>query len=585
MFTPRQILRAGLLVGVSSLTTNLLSAQNQQVTFSVDWMSFTIGNLDTANAFPITEGDILRPAAGVPMFGPLALPSIEISAGFGPPGPGLGLAGHLPCVGHFGGTPCIVEVDAFSYGDEKLTGPGSPLKHSLAFSVDRQALGLFSSAFPDVMSEAAVFDAAADVFIDLNLGVGPIGPFAATALGNIGVVDGNGMTSGSGALYKGVGLVDGPAPADNMDALGMLTPTGIFPVLGVFFSLDDAFLDPQTGIFNSGSAQAHGFVGADVLHSAGPGGPPVLYAPANALGLNLTGALDDLDALIVRENGTPGFQPSLIPNDWMGGATDMVLFSVRRGSSLIGSPDSIFGIPITEGDILTTPMVGGASNLPGIYIAAENLGLIARIIGMPNDDLDALSILRAPINDCNGNGVEDAIDIFTSFSLDTNSNGVPDECELLAVAFCHCGPTSLPPCGNFFAPGGCQNSTGAGAILSASGTTSVTADNLLLTTTGMPINKVGMLLMSKTVAGGVPFRDGILCLRPQIFRWPAKNSGASGSFTYGPGLVGQSFGNFGPNGWILSGSIWNFQSWYRDPFGPCVQGSNVSNAIQATFTP
>ena len=165
MSTPRPTLRAGLVLGFACLSANLQPAWAQQLSFSVDWQSFTVGGIATSPVFPITEGDVLRPAGWVPMFGPLPTPSLEISAGFGPPGPGLGLAGHLPCVGHFAGTPCIVEVDALSYGDEKLTGPGFPLKHNLAFSVDRQAIGLLSNAWPDVLSEAAVWDAAAVAFV------------------------------------------------------------------------------------------------------------------------------------------------------------------------------------------------------------------------------------------------------------------------------------------------------------------------------------------------------------------------------------------------------------------------------------
>ncbi|MCF6329546.1 MAG: hypothetical protein L3J02_07095, partial [Henriciella sp.] len=54
------------------------------------------------------------------------------------------------------------------------------------------------------------------------------------------------------------------------------------------------------------------------------------------------------------------------------GDTDMVLFSVRRGSPVVGMPDSIFGIPIADGDILTTPLptsMGGVSPFPGIFCA------------------------------------------------------------------------------------------------------------------------------------------------------------------------------------------------------------------------
>jgi hypothetical protein len=575
--------RVGLVLGVVALVAGSASAQNQ-IGFSVDWMSTVIGQPDTAYANPITEGDILRPAAFVPAFGPLPLPGIALTGGFAPGPAGLGLLGHAPCVGHNAGTPCIVEVDAISYGNEALTGTtATPLSGNLAFSVDRQALGMFSSAFPDVLSEAACFNASSDVFVDLGLGVGPLAPFAATFPGNVGVVDGDGMVSCSGALYAGLGLPENPPPNDNLDGLAVGAPPNSFPAGGVYFSLDDTFVDPLTGIFNSGSAQAHGFVGGDVLHTAISGGVPALYAAANQLGLNLTGALDDLDALALRENGAPGYQPSLVPNDWIGGATDMLLFSVRRGSALIGQLDGWLGIPITEGDVLTTPLNG--LGMPCIYVAAENLGLYARIAGAPNDDLDALDVLSGPLNDCNGNGVEDAIDIAFGFSWDTNSNGVPDECELLTRALCHCTFGSPAPCNNFYAPGGCANSTSLGAILSASGTTSVANDNLVLTTVQMPPNKVGLMLTSKTAGNGVPFKDGILCLTGQIFRYAGKPTGPNGTFAYGPGLVNYTFNNFGPNGWIFSGSTWHYQTWFRDIGVPCGTFSNLSNVIQAQFTP
>jgi hypothetical protein len=54
---------------------------------------------------------------------------------------------------------------------------------------------------------------------------------------------------------------------------------------------------------------------------------------ARAAGLDLFGAgTDDLDALIVFENGIPGYQKSQQPYDWVpgfpGGQKDMVVFSI-----------------------------------------------------------------------------------------------------------------------------------------------------------------------------------------------------------------------------------------------------------------
>ena len=260
-------------------------------------------------------------------------------------------------------------------------------------------------------------------------------------IGSTGVVDGNGMFSPSGFRYRGVGLFEPgmlPVIYDNLDGLMFEGPAGAagFPPGGIWFSLDSAFPDPLTGLPNSGSAVAHGFVGGDVVHTAAPGGPPVLYAPAPVLGLDLFGPdRDDLDALILLENGFPGYQPSVVPYDWVPVFVvpkDMLLFSVRRGSMVLGMPDSIFGLPIEEGDLLTTLRRRSAAfRLPGIFVAAENLGLAtSRSMGVVfGDDLDAAELPRLPLYDCNGNGREDAVDIGLGSSLDGNLNGIPDECR------------------------------------------------------------------------------------------------------------------------------------------------------------
>jgi hypothetical protein len=195
--------------------------------------------------------------------------------------------------------------------------------------------------------------------------------------------------------------------------------------------------------------------------------------------------------------------PSMFPYDWAGGGTDMLLFSVRRGSAVVGMPDSIFGIPIEPGDILTTPLapaMGGVSPFPGILIAAENLGLATkRSMGVPyGDELDALDTERLAFFDCNGNGREDALDIALGSSNDNNNNGIPDECELIVKYSCYCPAPGV--CGNPDPSAGCRNSTGAGALLTATGTSSVTADNLILTTTQAPPFVPGILIQGRPSA-------------------------------------------------------------------------------------
>jgi hypothetical protein len=241
---------------------------------------------------------------------------------------------------------------------------------------------------------------------------------------------------------------------DTLDALDVDEGVGPqYAPFPVYFSMDSMFPDPLEGPpVNTGSAAAHGFVGGDVLVTTAPGAPPILYAAAGQLGLDIVGGADsdDLDAVSIWENGDGVFQPSQQPFDWHTGATDMLLFSVRRGSAVIGAPDSLWNLPIEEGDILCPPVLGGPSPFPGIFIPAEMIGLGTVRTNTQNpwtgfaDDLDALDV-AADCNmngqpdpddifnglevDCNGNFKPDSCDITNGTSLDCNNNGIPDECE------------------------------------------------------------------------------------------------------------------------------------------------------------
>ncbi len=591
--------RAGL-ISLAALTLNLAStAQNHIPHFSVSWHGPTVGALDSFTGFPITEGDVLVPPAPgfLPAFGPLAAPAVRYKAGPGAVGAHLGLAFHPVCMGHPGGTPCRVEVDALCDGLSLLLQQNLPVR-TLFFSTDKYAIGAGPMVPPHVPSEAPLGDSAADVMVNLGTPPGPAGPFASPMPGHSAVLDGDGLQGASAFHYRGVGLLEPtlPGPAlpdtgDNLDALMLRdnsATTTPWPIYGVFFSLDAAFIDPLTGMPNTGSAAANGFQGGDILNTAVPGGAPAVWAPAALLGLDVFGAgTDDLDALVICENGIAGYQPAGFPYGWNLGR-DMVLFSVRRGSALIGAPDSIFGLPISEGDILVPPPAGSLNPFPGIFFAAENLGLVTarNTPGAINDELDAADIATQPLYDCNGNGREDALDIAFGLSLDVNNNGIPDECEpvTLITQFCFC-PAPLGPCGNNDAAAGCANSTGVGALMSAAGSTSIALDNLVLTTSQLPTFKQCITIMSANTIAPVPFFDGRRCLQSPFSRFGVQNSGAAGQTVIGPGLSAYSIANFPAINWILAGTTFGFQTWYRDPTGPCGQASNISSAVKASFVP
>jgi hypothetical protein len=585
----------------------LAPAASAQLSFSVDWRSRSLAQpaSNTANT-PITEGDILSPAPGAPGFGPLPNVNIRVLGG------ALDLNNFTSCQGHPPLTPCGIEVDALSSGHDDRPFPVLPIaagERSASvpprrywFSVDEWAAGLSPGAapnYPQVASEgnnlASVWDACADVFCDVNLPTGPLPPGAVTP-NNVGTIDGNGLASAAGFAYLGVGLREPNNPAthngDNLDALE-IGPEQLQSGASTYLSLDGGFVDPLNGTANSGSAALNGFRPGDVLRvRAGTGLPITLYASAASLGLDIAGPTgsDDIDALALADNGDLVFQPSQTPYDWNTGTTDMLLFSVRRGSAVINQLDSIFGIPIQPGDILTTPLpagLGGLSPFPGIFIAAENLGLRTRrgIVGQHGDELDALDITAKPCFDCNENGVEDAVDIATGASSDSNGNGIPDECEDKVVEFCYC--PAAAPCANTYATGGCENSTGVGAILltniASGGSVSIAADDLVFTTTQVKPNVNAILYMGPASRPPIPFDDGLRCIGSPTFRFALTNSGTTATVVYGPGVAADAALRFGPAGTIDAGENWYFQCWYRDSGGPCGQNANLSNVVKVTF--
>jgi hypothetical protein len=292
-----------------------------------------------------------------------------------------GAAGVIPGgLGILPGVNGFVEVDALSYGQDRGL--------NLQFSVDEFASGLPGPQPPDVASEGAggAAEASADVFVYL----GPVVPTApGPIVGNNAGIDGDGLAPSG---RRGLGLIEPnpptpgalPDPGDNLDAFDV--DTSISDIAGpIFFSLDSTFVDPTEGPpANTGTAIGNGVSGADVLWSLA-GGAPVVAVPALALGLDLAGPdTDDLDALAFDDA-----DQSLTLT-----AGDTLYFSVRRGSAVIGTPDSAFGIAIEEGDILMPPSVPGLP--PAIFIAADALGLGTARAGTAGpfgpDDVDAIDV-------------------------------------------------------------------------------------------------------------------------------------------------------------------------------------------------
>ena len=136
------------------------------------------------------------------------------------------------------------------------------------------------------------------------------------------------------------------------------------------------------------------------------------------------------------------------------------------------------------------------------------------------------------------------------------------------------------PCGNTGGPGeGCANSTGSGATLSVSGSSSISADDLVLSTTGLPVGP-GLYFQGQNAINsgdGIVFGDGLRCAGMDVTRLQVRWSNG------GEAETSISIATKGGNS---AGLTRRYQHWYRDPHGsPCGALFNLSNGYELTWTP
>jgi hypothetical protein len=399
------------------------------------------------------------------------------------------------------------------------------------------------------------------------------------------------------------GPVNDGSNADALDLYAFDQPSNgeVNPSNPAFFSLDGNIFDPLENIPGSNSAAANGqFSSGDIMMSTGPGSAPVVYARSTDLGLDIdpfADFKDDIDALVIWDNGDGEYQPSLEPYQWMEEGHDMILFSVRRGSPIIGRSDSIFGLPISEGDLLVPPVSSGANfvggGTPGIFVSAEAMGLNSGRGTGESDDLNSADTTGGAMYDCNHNGIDDAVDISTT-SDDFNQNGIPDECEEF-VEFCSGqtfggGLLSHCPCGNEAASSnditGCANSSGLpsmyfGAGLTASGSASVSVSPPTFTLEGrsLVVGQPGLYFQGNNAVNngvGNSFGDGLRCAGGNVIRLQVRMASSSG--------VSQTTADLIAKGGVIAGDIKYYQLWYRDPVHSlCGSGFNLTNAVKVIF--
>jgi len=142
-----------------------------------------------------------------------------------------------------------------------------------------------------------------------------------------------------------------------------------------------------------------------------------------------------------------------------------------------------------------------------------------------------------------------------------------------SAAYCFCPPPG--PCMNSDPDAGCRNSTGVGALLVAQGSTLPDEVNLLVS--GAPQGQFGIFFQGDD-AVFFQFGDGFRCAGTNMVRItvPPLVTGPDGTAAFGPCFGDPTISSI--TGVVPgSGVTKRYQFWYRDPFGPCGAGFNLSN--------
>ncbi len=247
-------------------------------------------------------------------------------------------------------------------------------------------------------------------------------------------------------------------------------------------------------------------------------------------------------------------------------------------SGFLSDPDGINN-DIADGDALYTAIsqvTTPATVMPGSTLIVTTLQFQANAAS-PGTTISFLPTLGAfgqtRVFDYFTPGLDITGDISSIATVTVGAGGPTSYCD---------GTAAACPCANGGAPGeGCANSTGAGAVLSTSGSTSVSAADLVLSSIRLPPDQPGLYFQGNNAVNsgnGVPFGDGLRCAGGGVIRIQVRTSSSSGTSQTTTNIVAATG--------VQPGDTKRYQIWYRDPQGsPCGTGFNLSNGIEVSWTP
>ena len=161
------------------------------------------------------------------------------------------------------------------------------------------------------------------------------------------------------------------------------------------------------------------------------------------------------------------------------------------------------------------------------------------------------------------------------------ADGIAD-CNNYDLMVSGAGPGTICDIGTNFCSS-TPNSTGAAAVMSASGSNSVAANDLVLEAMPVPVQP-GIFFYSAAQASGgsgVPFGNGLRCVGGSgapVFRLPI-------TVTVGSLMSwAVDYNSLPPGGQVVAGTTFHFQCWFRDPAGGGA-GFDLSDGYTITFAP
>jgi hypothetical protein len=141
------------------------------------------------------------------------------------------------------------------------------------------------------------------------------------------------------------------------------------------------------------------------------------------------------------------------------------------------------------------------------------------------------------------------------------------------------GATACPCGNNSTNGGGCANGTGEGNILSASGSNSISAADLELSSANAIASQPGLYFQGNNAINGGSgnvFGDGLRCAGGAVVRLQVRFSNAAGESA--------TTADIASKGGVSAGDVKRYQHWSRDPnTSPCGNSFNLSNAIEIAW--